>query len=147
MRTALHSAHPSVLLHGDVHAGNAVVHRDGESPELILLDWGRARFGSPLEDVASWLQSLGYWEHEVRRRHDSLFRHYLEVRTLPVRFTSELRTLYWFAASSNAMAGALRYHLAVMNDAERTKREQAQSAGAVNDWLRIIRRADTCWRN
>jgi aminoglycoside phosphotransferase (APT) family kinase protein len=130
-----------------MHAGNAIVHGDGEQRELVLVDWGRARFGSPLEDVASWLQSLGYWEYEVRRRHDSLFRHYLAARNLPDRFTPELRALYWFAASSNAMAGALRYHLAVINDPERTREEQAESAGAVSDWLRIIRRADACWRN
>jgi Ser/Thr protein kinase RdoA (MazF antagonist) len=147
MRVALHSAHPQAFLHGDVHAGNAVLHRDGEQPELILLDWGRARFGSPLEDIASWLQSLGYWEYEVRRRHDTLFRHYLEARNLPDRFTPELRNLYWFAASSNALAGALRYHLTVMGDPERTRHEQSASAGAVIDWLRIIRRADACWRN
>ena len=124
-----------------------MVHRNSEQSKVILLDWGRGRFGSPLEDVASWLQSLGYWEYEVARRHDTLFRYYLEVRNLPDRLTPELRSLYWFAASSNAMAGALRYHLAVMNDPQRTTHERSASAGAVIDWLRIIRRADACWRN
>ena len=147
MRVALHSAYPTTFLHGDVHAGNAVVQRAGGKPASILLDWGRARFGSPLEDVSSWLQSLGYWEFEVRRRHDTLFRHYLEASNLPDRLSPELRNLYWVAASSNAMAGALRYHSAVMNDPERTMHQRSAAAGAVADWLRIIRRADACWRN
>jgi Ser/Thr protein kinase RdoA (MazF antagonist) len=63
----------TTAIHGDAHPGNALV-RSGERP--VLLDWGRARLGSPLEDVSSWLQSLGYWEPEAQRRHDTLLAGY-----------------------------------------------------------------------
>jgi aminoglycoside phosphotransferase (APT) family kinase protein len=146
MRQALASAHPLCVLHGDAHAGNVVV-CPGDPPRIVLLDWGRARMGSPLEDVSSWLQSLGFWEWEVRRRHDSLLRSYLLARGWDDRLTPELRSLYWFAAASNALAGALRYHLAVANDPDRGEWDRYQSAKAAQDWLRMIRRADVAWRN
>jgi aminoglycoside phosphotransferase (APT) family kinase protein len=145
MRVALKSW-GTTLLHGDVHAGNAIVRRKGGEVSAVLVDWGRARLGSPLEDVSSWLQSAGFWEPEVRRRHDTLFRSYLRARQLSDRLTPELRELYWVAAASNAMAGALRYHLSVILDSARSDDEQFRSHGALRDWLRIIRRADACWR-
>ncbi len=40
---------PRSLLHGDVHAGNILV-ADGEG---VLVDWGSARVGSPILDLAS----------------------------------------------------------------------------------------------
>lgn len=147
MRTALRSSGPTTLLHGDVHAGNAVVRNKRGVPSAVLLDWGRARFGSPLEDVSSWLQSVGFWEPEVRRRHDTLLRSYLRARRLPDQISPELRELYWIAAACNAMAGALRYHLAVMLDSGRTDEERYWAFRALQHWLRIIRRADVCWRN
>jgi hypothetical protein len=45
-----------------------------------LIDWARARRGSPFEDVASWLHSLGCWEPEARRRHDSLLTDVISTR-------------------------------------------------------------------
>jgi hypothetical protein len=78
MRVALKSW-GTTLLHRDVHAGNAMVRRRGGKVSAVLVDWGRARLGSPLEDVSSWLQSAGFWEPEVRRGHDTLFRSYLSL--------------------------------------------------------------------
>jgi hypothetical protein len=146
MRQALARAHQSTLLHGDAHASNAVS-CTGQRARIVLLDWGRARMGSPLEDVSSWLQSVGFWEWEVRRRHDTLLRRYLAARGWNDRITPELRSLCWFAAASNALAGALRYHLAVANDIRRGDNERYLSAKAAQDWLRMIRRADVTWRN
>ncbi|MGH9632102.1 MAG: phosphotransferase family protein [Bryobacteraceae bacterium] len=147
MRTVLKSWCPLTLLHGDIHAGNAAVRYDQGGFSGVLLDWGRARFGSPLEDVSSWLQSVGYWEPEVKRRHDTLFRSYLRFRHLPDHLSPELRELYWIAAACNAMAGALRYHLSLMLDSERSDDERSGAFRALQDWLRIVRRADICWRN
>ncbi len=148
MRRALDAWHKPALLHGDVHSGN-IAWRTGEDgvATAVLLDWGRARIGSPLEDVSSWLQSLGCWEWEVKRRHDSLFRSYLRARQVPDHLSPELRQLYWMAAACNAMAGALRYHLAVLGDPARSTEEQFDSSFAAQSWLRIIRRADESWRN
>jgi hypothetical protein len=145
MRVALKSW-GTTLLHGDVHAGNAIVRRRGGEVSAVLVDWGRARLGSPLEDVSSWLQSAGFWEPEVRRRHDTLLRSYLRARQLSDHLSPELRELYWIAAACNAMAGALRYHLSVILDSARSDDEQFRSRGALRDWLRIVRRADACWR-
>lgn len=61
-----------VAIHGDVHTGNVLVRRHPGGAEPVLIDWGRARGGSPLEDLSAWLQSLGYWEPQARRRHDTL---------------------------------------------------------------------------
>jgi aminoglycoside phosphotransferase (APT) family kinase protein len=147
MRAALRSSGPTTLLHGDVHAGNAVVRNKSGAHSVVLLDWGRARLGSPLEDVSSWLQSVSFWEPEVKRRHDTLLRSYLRARRLPDSIGSELRELYWIATACNAMAGALRYHLAVTLDSGRPEEERYSAFHALLDWLRIIRRADLCWRN
>jgi aminoglycoside phosphotransferase (APT) family kinase protein len=95
------------VLHGDLHSGNVIVH----GGNAVLLDWGRSRVGSALEDVSSWLQSLGYWEPEAKRRHDTLFRHYLAARGLSSVLRRSVREAYWLAAASNVLAGALRYHL------------------------------------
>ncbi|MGH9629964.1 MAG: phosphotransferase, partial [Bryobacteraceae bacterium] len=69
-RQLMSEAGSASVLHGDAHPGNAIIHRNRRSTRAVLLDWGRSRLGSPLEDVSSWLQSLGYWEPEARRRHD-----------------------------------------------------------------------------
>jgi aminoglycoside phosphotransferase (APT) family kinase protein len=135
------------LIHGDVHPGNVVVVRRAGALRAVLLDWGRARRGAPLEDVSSWLQSLGLWEREAARRHDTLFRRYLTARGLPDRLDRELRDAYWFAGAANALAGALRYQLAVGTGwGNPPPRARADAARAARVGLRVLRRADACWR-
>jgi hypothetical protein len=149
---SLHAIRQSVLrteplgatvVHGDVHSGNVLIR--GEQP--VLLDWGRARVGSALEDVSSWLQSLGFWEPEAKRCHDTLLRHYLASRGYATALTRPLRDAYWLAAACNVLSGALRYHL-VVADGWRTSppRLRAEAVRAARDQLRIIRRADAVWR-
>ncbi|WP_437909671.1 aminoglycoside phosphotransferase family protein [Sorangium sp. So ce327] len=132
------------VIHGDVHPGNVMVRRRDGVVEPVLLDWARARIGSPLEDVSSWLQALGYWEPEARRRHDTLLAGYLSARGLAPALTRPLRDVYWFAAASNALAGALGHHLAVACGASAPGALEAAARNAA-DWLRVIRRADACW--
>jgi hypothetical protein len=133
------------VLHGDAHPGNATIRAHGLADQAVLLDWGRLRLGSPIEDVASWLHSLGFWELEARRRHDTLLRRYLAARELSTTLTPAVRDLYWLAGASNALAGALRYHLCVAAQAA-GERRRLDAAHAAQDWLRVIRRADACWR-
>lgn len=133
------------VLHGDVHPGNVLLRVRGGRPEPVLLDWGRARTGSPLEDVSSWLQSLGYWEPQARRRHDTLLVRYLAARGLPPRLDRGLRDAYWIAGASNVLAGALSYHVWRVTEA-RADAERSRALDAAGDALRIIRRADACWR-
>jgi hypothetical protein len=130
----------SAPIHGDVHSGNALVRRRAGRNEPVLLDWGRARIGSPLEDVSSWLQSLSFWEQEAQRRRDTLLSGYLAAYGYERRLTTAVRAAYWVAAANNALAGALEYQLHMANTgATRFVRERA--ARAAYDWLRIIRRA------
>lgn len=133
----------AVAIHGDAHTGNAMI-RSGGRP--VLLDWGRARLGSPLEDVSSWLQSLGYWEPAAKRRHDTLLAGYLAARGLPARADRELRDAYWLAGASNALSGALLVHLRTSRNAPPGSRERAAGIQAAADALRVIRRAVACWR-
>jgi Phosphotransferase enzyme family len=133
----------TATIHGDAHPGNALV-RSGDRP--VLLDWGRARLGSPLEDVSSWLQSLGYWEPAAKRRHDTLLAGYLAARGLPARAERELRDAYWLAGASNALSGALLVHLRTAREAPPESRQRTVAVQAAEDALRVIRRADACWR-
>jgi Ser/Thr protein kinase RdoA (MazF antagonist) len=137
----------NVAIHGDVHPGNVLVRRRAGTEEAILIDWGRARGGSPLEDLSSCLQSLGYWEPQARRRHDTLVAAYLSARGMERRLSSELRAAYWLAGASNAFSGALEYYLRVLIDerpgVSSRKRAAAQS---VLNWLRIVRRAAAVWK-
>lgn len=140
----------TTVIHGDVHPGNVMVlergqNEDAEAHQPILLDWARARLGSPLEDVSSWLQCLGYWEPVARSRHDTLLGEYLRARGRSARPTRELRDAYWLAAASNTFAGALLYHVSVALTPERPAEERHAALGAVRDQLRILRRADACF--
>lgn len=129
------------VIHGDVHPGNVIVReRDGER-EVALVDWGRARIGSPLEDVASWLQALGCWEPEARRRHDTLLRVYLESRAERRPLCPELRRAYWYAAASNGLAGAIRYHIVMLDAAGTAPDQRVHSWKALRAWERVIRQA------
>jgi hypothetical protein len=132
------------VIHGDAHPGNVVIRRRRGLRDVVLLDWARTRIGSPLEDVSSWLQSLGLCEPEARRRHDRLLRSYLEARGTTA-LDGELRGAYWLAGACNAFAGALRYHLVTAADPARSPARREFSVAAARDWLRIVRRADASW--
>jgi Ser/Thr protein kinase RdoA (MazF antagonist) len=135
----------STMIHGDLHSGNVIVRRRNGLAEPVLLDWGRARLGSPLEDVASWLQSLAAWEPEARRRHDTLLGGYLAAWGLERRLGRELRATYWLAGASNALAGALSSHLSVLAEPMGSPARVAGADWAARHWLRVLRRADACW--
>ena len=113
--------------------------------EPVLLDWARARPGSALEDVSAWVQSLGHWEPQARRFHDTLLRTYLMARGWEPVLPRDFRRLYWSAGACNALAGALQYHLKTCAQA-RTPTKQATARMLVQKWLRVIRRADASWR-
>jgi thiamine kinase-like enzyme len=127
------------FIHGDVHPGNVIV-RACENGKIAFIDWARARVGSPLEDLASWLHSLGCWEPEARRRHDTLLRAYLEARSTKQKITTKLRNMYWYASASNGLSGAIRYHLLVLNDPGASWEMTSNSARALHEWERVIRR-------
>jgi aminoglycoside phosphotransferase (APT) family kinase protein len=129
------------IIHGDVHSGNVLLRRNATGSDVVLIDWARARLGSPLEDIASWLHSLGCWEPQARKRHDTLMRAYLEARQVPLRFDADLRLAYCLASSSNGLSGAIRYHLAMVGAATTTASARANSALALRAWQRVIRQA------
>jgi hypothetical protein len=129
-----------VVIHGDVHPGNAMVRDTRGQPRVTLIDWGRARVGSPMEDVASWLHSLGCWEPAARRRHDTLLRAYCVARGFEWPASEALRRLYWFAAVSNGLSGAIAFHLAVIADSLRDEASRANSQTALHAWTRVVRR-------
>jgi aminoglycoside phosphotransferase (APT) family kinase protein len=133
------------VIHGDLHSGNVILRRRGGRPEPVLLDWGRARIGSPLEDVSTWLQSLGDWEPETRRRHDTLFTRYLVARGIEGRLGGELRAGYWLAGASNALAGALSHHLSLLDDERIPRVRTTRAAHSAHQWMRVLRRADAFW--
>ncbi|MBL0420733.1 phosphotransferase [Ramlibacter sp. AW1] len=131
----------TTLIHGDVHPGNVLL-RAGEGPgRVVLIDWAASRVGSPLEDVASWLHSLGCWEPEARRRHDSLVAAYLRSTRPAMPLDAAWRANYWIASASNGLAGAIRYHLAVLGDPASSARDRKSSQRALDEWQRVIRRA------
>ena len=132
---------PASVIHGDVHSGNVLLCSRAGDLVPVLLDWGRARLGSPLEDVSSWLQSLGFWEPRARQRHDTLLRAYLAERTLSWPPTAELRHAYWVAAASNGLAGAAEWHLLRATDPSLDDDERWRAAWALRDQLRVLRRA------
>jgi hypothetical protein len=130
----------TTLVHGDVHSGNVMLRARAAGPEVVFLDWGRSRNGSPLEDVSSWLLSLRAWEPAAARDHDTLFRAYLAAADRPTALTAELRDAYWIAAASNVLAGALRYQLVVAR--ESSGRQRAIAIAQARAAFRVIRRAD-----
>lgn len=143
LRAALLAEQPfgTRLIHGDVHSGNAMLARRGKGAEPVLIDWGRARPGSPLEDVSAWLQSLRFWEPEVERRHDSLLKIYLSGLGQPQLLTPEIRGAYWMAAACNAFSGAVLHHVSVAADRRQAAGTRAQAFGAARNWVRVLRRA------
>jgi aminoglycoside phosphotransferase (APT) family kinase protein len=128
-------------IHGDMHPGNVILRRTQRSVDVVLIDWARARIGSPLEDIASWLHSLGCWEPQARRRHDTLMQAYLGARRVPRIFNADIRVDYWLASVSNGLSGAIRYHLAVVTDNGAIEQARANSAIALLAWERVVRRA------
>lgn len=133
------------VIHGDLHSANVILRRRSGRAEPVLLDWGRARIGSPLEDVSTWLQSLGDWEPETRRRHDTLLTGYLVARGMEGRLGPDLRAGYWLAGASNALAGALSHHLSVLGDERVPRVRAARAAHSAHQWMRVLRRADAFW--
>jgi hypothetical protein len=139
MRHRMNAALGTVFIHGDVHTGNVILRMRAGRPQVVFLDWGRCRIGSPLEDVSSWLLSLRSWEPAAARDHDTLLRAYFAAAGLPTALTPELRNTYWFAASSNVLAGALRYQLFVARGSR--GRPRATAVAQARAAFRIIRRA------
>jgi len=133
------------VIHGDLHSGNVLLRRLDGREEPVLLDWARARLGSPWEDVSSWLQSLGFWEPEARRRHDTLLMGYLAARNSPATLGPDLRATYWIAAASNGLAGALAHHLATVRNPLVNPRWRVRAFRAAMDWIRVVRRAEAYW--
>jgi aminoglycoside phosphotransferase (APT) family kinase protein len=129
----------TTLIHGDMHPGNVILQGNAD-PQVLLIDWARARVGSPLEDVASWLHSLGCWEPEARRRHDTLMRIYLDARAAPQRFAADVRLDYWLASASNGLSGAIRYHMARLSGRELSDASRYDSTRAMAAWQRVIKR-------
>ena len=131
----------TTIIHGDMHPGNVML-RDGDCDvQVVLIDWARARVGSPLEDLASWLHSLGCWEPQARRRHDTLMKAYLDARAIRSLLDADLRCDYWLASVSNGLSGAIRYHLAVLSDATASESARLDSQRALTAWTRVVRRA------
>jgi Ser/Thr protein kinase RdoA (MazF antagonist) len=134
------------VIHGDVHPGNVLMRQCAGKEEPVLIDWARARAGSPLEDLSGWLQSLSYWEPRARLRHDTLLASYLSARGMERRLSSDLRAAYWLAGASNGLSGALEYHLSLLVGEKRaTARQRPAAAHSAGDWLRIMRRAAAFW--
>ena len=149
MRRQLLSANVlgQAVLHGDVHSGNVLVRDTSLRRSAVLVDWARARLGSPLEDVSSWLESLGFWEPGVRQHRASLVRRYLQARGLPTAAAHHLDLWYWVAAASNALAGALYHHIqqALRASADSGSTHRTAALRAARDHLYAIERADVLW--
>lgn len=134
-------AMPPSIIHGDVHSGNVLLGARADRVAPVFLDWGRARIGSPLEDVSSWLQSLGFWEPCARQRHDTLLRAYLSARGHVWPPSADLRGAYWVAAACNGIAGAAEWHLRQAIDSTLGSVERSHAAAALRAQLRMLRRA------
>jgi hypothetical protein len=145
IRRQLLSFAPPTFIHGDAHAGNVVfTSRPGQSA-AVFIDWARARVGSPLEDVSSWVHSLSVWEPVAKRSHDTLLQRYRRAGGHESELPRDFRDACILAGASNALAGALRYHLTVIADPQTAPRRQFDSYCAAAAWLRIVYRADVCF--
>lgn len=133
-----------VWIHGDLHPGNVLLRRTRGQSEPVLLDWGRVRRGSRLEDLSSWVLSLTHWVPEARRRHDTLLRKYLEGSGGAGRLGGGFRDAYWLAGACNALAGALRYQI-VMACESPSEVQRSKALTAAHRWMRTVRRADACF--
>jgi hypothetical protein len=129
-----------------MHSGNVLLRDESAHPSVVLIDWGRARLGSPLEDVSSWVESLGHWEPTLCTQRQMLLRHYLRARGLPLGLGREVALSYWVAAACNALAGALQYHLRQALGADQVPSQQVEAVRAVRDHGRAIQWADLLWR-
>ncbi|MFD2649763.1 phosphotransferase family protein [Devosia albogilva] len=127
-------------IHGDVHSGNALF-RGSLPGRPVLFDWGRARHGSPLEDVSSVLQSLRQWEPEAMSAHDTLLRRYLSALGLDARLADGVRSAYWVAAACNLLSGALTVHLWHALEHGGNEQQKAQAIAMAHNCLRVVRRA------
>ncbi|MGV3534084.1 MAG: phosphotransferase family protein [Chthoniobacteraceae bacterium] len=134
------------FIHGDVHPGNVTIRGREDEPLPVFLDWGRSRPGSPLEDVSSWLQSLGYWEPQAKAKHDTLLLAYRNACGDSAELTRDFRDAYWLAAACNQLAGAALHHLANVRD-DAPPGLKMRAIHAAKDSFRVIRRADACWKN
>lgn len=56
------------IVHGDVHAWNALLSRDRDRPDVRLIDWDGWRVDMATDDLA-YMIAL-YWSSERRRRHE-----------------------------------------------------------------------------
>jgi Ser/Thr protein kinase RdoA (MazF antagonist) len=112
-------------IHGDMHPGNVILRRGGGC-RAGAARLGAGTSGSFLEDVSAWVQSLGHWEPQARRFHDTLLRTYLAARGLEPVLPRDFRRLYGVAGACNALAGALQYHLRMFAHA-RTPTTQASA--------------------
>lgn len=133
-----------VWIHGDLHPGNLLLRWSRGRAEPVLLDWGRVRRGSRLEDLSSWVLSLTHWVPEARRRHDTLLRKYLEGTGGGGRLGGGFRDAYWLAGACNAMAGALRYQIVTACESP-SPVQRGKSLTAARRWMRTVRRADACF--
>jgi hypothetical protein len=61
------------------------------------------------------------------------------------RLDTELRAAYWLAGASNALSGALLYHVSVLLDSRVPSVTRAAAAYAAREWVRVLRRADAFW--
>jgi hypothetical protein len=145
MRGQLLGEAPTTAVHGDVHPGNVMLRRTRAGTRPVLIDWARARPAAPLEDVHSWLHSLGFWEPEARRRHDTLVARYLSKAGRSPLFDSDQRGAYWLAGASNAMAGVLVHYLSLLLDPQQSSEARGHAYRASQGWLRVVRRADAYW--
>ena len=99
-----------------------------------------------LKTSAHGFNQYRFWEPQAKRVQEMLIKRYLRARGIAVKITSQFRDAYWLAAACNGLSGALRYHLLVMCDEQRSRHEQCGAARASADWLRVIRHADACIR-
>jgi hypothetical protein len=133
---------PATFIHGDVHPGNVLMTPDGTALRPVFVDWARARLGSPLEDVSSWIEWLRFWEPTAERTFDILLARYLSTRGLPSQSDRSLGRAYWTAAALNCCSGALSYHLERAEDPGLHPKQRGIARGAIHHCVNMLRNAD-----